>query len=529
LLLQLRWRLFLNSLRSKKRQAELAMSALGYGIGALFALGTSAGYLAATVFMLRAGKPHLLELLLWAVFLFWQLVPLLFEGFSPGLNFREVARYPLSLRMYVMLNAVYGLFDPAALAALLWLLAMWIGILVVQPQWAIPAAGLLLVFAALNVFLNRIIMGILERFQSTRKGRERVAVVLLILMLLPQMFNLMINGFIRMPWRGMPRWTHDIVSGVRHIAPPGLVVESLAPTGTNSMLVSLALLAGYLALVVFLQLRQLRAVYLGEIYAESFHVQRELKVKPGWRMPGMSGSMSAIVEKELRYIRQNARLIVLLVNPLVLVAFLAFAGSTKQKFGFGISGGTGLLGAFALLLAVSVSNLSYNTFGMDREAFGRWMLSPLPLQKVMRAKNLAQGSLMSAVYLVGAPLILYVRHVPLDILAAMTAGFFAMLIIHLGAGNLFSVYWPKRIEFLQMSSRMTSSAAGFASLLVLLPTAAAIGAVTLATWFWKLSWLPLPAGLAGLALSFVIYSRLTDWAVRHAEGHLEEIAGALGV
>jgi len=505
------------------------MTGLGYVIGALFALGTSTGYLAATIFMLRAGKPHLLELLLWAVLLFWQLVPLLFEGFSPGLNFREVARYPVSLRMYVMLNAMYGLFDPAALAALLWLMAMWIGIVVVEPQWAIPAAGLLLAFAALNVFLNRIIMGLLERFQSTRKGRERVAVVLLILMLVPQVFNLMINGFLRMPRRSIPHWTLDVVSGVRHIAPPGLVVESLAPTATNSVVVPLALLTGYLALVVFLQVRQLRAVYLGEIYAESIHVRRELKVKPGWRLPGMSESMSAIVEKELRYIRQNARLIVLLINPLVLCAFLAFAGSSRQRIGFGISGGTGLLGAFALLLAVSVSNLSYNTFGMDREAFGRWLLSPLPLQKVMYAKNLAQGGLMSAVYLLGAPLILYVRHVPSDIVAAMTVGFFGMLIIHLGAGNLLSVYWPKRIEFSQMSSRMTSGAAGLASLLVLLPTAAAIGAVTLATWFWKLSWLPLPAALAGLAISLVVYLQLTDRAVRHAEGHLEEIAGALGV
>ncbi|HKF23739.1 MAG TPA: hypothetical protein VKE93_19340 [Candidatus Angelobacter sp.] len=504
------------------------MSAVGYVMGALFALGTSAGMCAATIFMLRSGQPHLLEFLLWAVFLFWQLVPLLFEGFSPGLNFREVARYPVTLRLYLLLNAAYGVFDPAALTALLWLLSIWIGIVAIRPAWALPAAGLLLAFAALNVFLNRIIIGVFERFQSTRKGRERVVVVLLILMLVPQMFNLMINGLIRVPWAHMPPWTLNVVTGVRHVAPPGLVLESLVP-GTNTVLVPLALLAGYLALVVFLQVRQLRAVYLGEIYAESFQVQRELKVKPGWQLPGMSEFMSAIVEKELRYIRQNARLIVLLVNPLVLCVFLAFAGSAKQKFGFGISGGIGLLGAFALLLAVSVSNLSYNTFGMDREGFGRWLLSPLPLQKVMRAKNFAQGGLITSVYMLGAPIILYVRHVPLDLVVAVTAAFFAMLIIHLGAGNLFSVYWPKRIEFAQMNSRMASSAAGFASLLVLLPTAAAIGAVILATWLLKLNWLPLAAGLAGLAVSLAVYSWLTDWAVRHAEDHLEEIAGALGV
>jgi len=172
--------------------------------------------------------------------------------------------------------------------------------------------------------------------------------------------------------------------------------------------------------------------------------------------------------------------------------------------------------------------------GKESEFEGSPLVEVLKLAGVkfgegLRGKNLAQGALMSAVYLVGAPIILYVRHVPLNILVAMTAGFLSMLIIHLGAGNLFSVYWPRRIEFSQMSSRMTSGAAGFASLLVLLPTAAAIGGVILATWYWKLSWLPLPAALVGLGLSLVVYSWLTNWAVRHAQAHLEEIAGQLGV
>jgi hypothetical protein len=526
LLLQLRWRLFLNSLRSKKRQAEVAMSAIGYVFGALFVLGTSAGFCAAIIFLLRAGKPQLLELLLWVVFLFWQLVPLLFEGFSPGLNFREVARYPVSLRLYVMLNAAYGLFDPAALAALLWLLAIWIGIVVARPQWAIPAAGLFLLFAALNLFCNRIVMGIFERFQSTRKGRERVAVILLILMLVPQVFNLTINGIIRGPRVHLPPWTHDIVTAVRHISPPGLVLESLEP-GTATVLVPLAVLASYVALAALLQVRQLRAVYLGEVYAETFTVQRKLKVKPGWRLPGINESTSAIVEKELRYIRQNVRLIVLLINPLALCAVLAFAGPFKRAFPLG--SGTNLLGAFAGFLALSVSNMSYNTFGMDREGFGRWLLSPLPLENVMRAKNIAQGALLSVVYLIGGSVILYVGHVPVDMLAAVSAGFCSLLIIHLGAGNLFSVYWPKRIEFAQMNSRMTSSAAGFAALLVLLPQVLIIGIVILVTVSLKLSWLPLLAGLAGLGLSLAVYSWLTGWAVRHAEEHLEEIAGQLGV
>ncbi len=486
-------------------------------------LGTSVGFCVSTAMVLHAGKTYIIEVLLWAVFLFWQTVPLLFEGYSPGLNFREVARYPVSLRLYLLLNAAYGLFDPAAIAGMLWLLSIWLGIVFSRPQWALPAAVLFVFFAAFNVLCNRIVIQMFERFQSTRKGRERVVSLLLLLMLLPQMINLIANGMINVNRFHPPQWIVDLIFGIRKIAPPNLVAALLLP-GDAEKLLPLALLLTYFLLAMFLQVRQLRAVYQGEIYAETFKIQSELKVKPGWRLPGMDESVSAIVEKELRYIRQNSRLLVTLAYPLI--GFIVLGGSMR-KLPFGTGGN--MLGGFAALLALSVSNMSYNTFGMDREGFGRWLLSPLPLQKVMRAKNLAQGALMFAVYLAGAATILTIRHVPLLMLAAVTAGFLCLLIIHLGAGNLFSVYWPKRIELTQMSSRMVSGAAGLASVLVLLPVSAIIGTVILATLYWKLSWLPLAAGLAGLALSLKVYSWLSNWAARYAQDHLEEIAGTLGV
>jgi hypothetical protein len=495
-------------------------------MGSFFVLGTSIGFCVGTVAMLKSGKPYIIEILLWVVFLFWQFVPVLFEGYSPGLNFREVARYPVSLRLYYFLNAAYGLADPCAITGLLWLLAMWLGIVFARPAWALPAAALFLFFAAFNVLCNRIVISFFERFQSTRKGRERIATLLLLLMLVPQMFNLIANGWLRVHRFHPPQWAQDIFTAVLSVSPPRLVLQSMEP-GAMAKLAPLALLAGYFLLAAFLQFRQLRSVYLGEIYAEGFKVQRELKIKPGWRIPGLDDSASAIVEKELRYIRQNSRLLVTLVYPVILFAFLLLGGPARRVFS--LTHGANLLGAFAGFLALSVSNMSYNTFGMDREAFGRWLLSPMPLQRVMRAKNIAQGALMSAIYLLGVAAILAVGHVPPDMLLAVTSGFLCLLIIHLAAGNLFSVYWPKRIELTQVNSRMSSGAAGFASLLVLLPIAATVGIVVFATWYWKLTWLPLVAGLVGLALSLKIYSVLSNRAASYAQDHLEEIAGTLGV
>jgi len=490
-------------------------------------LGSSVGFCVGTIFILRGGKPQFLELLLWIVFLFWQVFPLTVEGFSPGMNFREVARYPVSLRLFVMLNVAYGSFDPAALVGLLWLLSMWIGILIERPQWAIPAAFLFLVFAALNVLCNRIVMGVFERFQSTRKGRERVVAILLVLMILPQMINLAVNGVVNVSRFHLPAWTHGIVNGFLYVSPPGLVVESLLPAKGN-VLLTLGLLLGYVALAILLQVRQLRATYLGEIYAETFRTNVDLKIKPGWKLPGLSESVSAIVEKELRYIRLNSRLLVSFVYPVIVFVFVLL-GKPARGMAFGGWTGTGTLGAFSALMAISVSNMAYNTFGMDREGFGRWLLSPLPLNKILIAKSIAQGVVIAIVYAVGAAAVLFFRHVPLDMFVAITTGFVALLIIHLGAGTVISVFWPKRVEVTQVKSRMTSSAAGLASLLVMLPTGAIVAIVVVATWSLNLRWLPLVASALGLVFSIQIYRWLSAWAVRHANAHLEEIASQLGV
>ena len=501
------------------------MQGFSYFMGGAFVLSSSIGLGLATYFVLHSGRPHVLDLMLWAVFFFWQLLPLLFEGYSPGLNFRELARYPISLRLYFFLNAAYGLFDPAAITALLWLFSMWLGVLLARPGWALPAAIYFLIFAALNVLCNRIVIGVLERFQSTRRGRERVAAILLILMLVPQFFNFALQGWIRTPRFHFPRWTQELMAQVDRFSPPGIITQSLVVFDAQALLL-VALLCAYTWLACWLLWRRLRAVYQGEIYAETFKVQRELKVKLGWRLPGLDDKLSAIFEKELRYLRQNPRLLALMANPVILFAIVVL-GPGRRFLSFAHP--AGLLAGFAGLLALSVTNLSGNVFGLESSGFGRWLLSPLPLRKVMLAKSLTQGAIVTALYLAGAAVVLGMGNISWTMFAAITAGFLSILTILLGAGNVISVYWPKRIEPTQMTSRLVSQAAGLAAMLITLALAAPAGLIVLAAWYWNLDWLPLVAGLAGLAASLKIYSWLLTWATRHAHDHLEELAGTLGV
>lgn len=525
LLLLLRWRLLLNALRSRKRQAELAVQSISYVMGSIFVVATSVGFGAGSFFVLRNGKPRVLDLMLWAVFFFWQLVPVLFEGYSPGLDFREVARYPISFRLYFLLNAAYGLFDPAAITAVLWLLSIWLGILFARPEWALPAAILFILFAALNIICNRILVGFLERFQSTRRGRERVAAILLILMLVPQIFNFAIQGWIKVGRLHLPPWIYQVVAQVDRFSPPGVIMQSLMPADRQDLLL-VALLPVYLLLACWLLMRRLRAVYQGEIYAETFKVHRDLKVKPGWLFPGLDEKLSAILEKELRYLRQNPRLLVLLANPVILFMIVSLGPARKVM---SLAHPAGLLAGFAAILALSVINLAGNTFGMDGSGFGRWLLSPLSLRKVLLAKSLTQGATLTALYLAGASVVVFGGKISIAMFFAITAGFLGILIILLGAGNVISVYWPKRIDPTQMTSRLVSQAAGLAAMLILIGLAAPAAIVGLVAWYWNIDWLPLVAGLIALVASVQVYSWLLTWATRHAEEHLEELVGTLGV
>jgi len=521
----LRWRLFVNSLRRPTRSAELGLQALWFIFGGGFVLLTCAGFFGGTIGLIKIERTDLLDLLLWVVFLVWQLAPILFEGYSPGLSFREVARYPISFRVYFLLSSAYGMADPAAITAMLWLFSMWLGVLVARPEWALAAAVALLLFAILNLFLNRIVIGLFERFQSTRRGRERMVFLMFVLLLLPQFLQFVTGYWTNMRVLKLPAWVLDAVLPLREFSPPGVAAKVFLLDGSPEFWALCGLLF-YGCLAFLLLQRQLRAIHQGEIYAEAYTVRRELKVSKGWRLPFVDGVTAAIIEKELRYVRQTSRLLLQLIYPPIIFLLIAFNGPTR-KF-ISVSRPEGLLAGMAGFMLLSVPNMAYNAFGMDKEAFGRWLLSPSPLAKVLLAKNLTCGGIFVTLYLIVAVVLVVISHIGLVAAATVTIGFLAILVIQLGAGNLISVIWPKRIELAKMNSRMVSNAAGVASLLVVLPLTAIAGAVAFASWYWQLPWLPLLGGLACLAASLKIYSYLLHRSARYAWEHIEEITGNLG-
>src|SRR5262249_46441452 len=91
---------------------------------------------------------------------------------SPGMNFQEVARYPIRFRLYYLIHTAYGLLDPTALLCITLLGCMGAGIAWARPDWMGYTGALLTAFALVNLMMNRVIFDALERILSTRRGRE---------------------------------------------------------------------------------------------------------------------------------------------------------------------------------------------------------------------------------------------------------------------------------------------------------------------------------------------------------------------
>jgi hypothetical protein len=520
LLIQLRWQIFRNSLRKKNRQAELGVNVVGSLFLVIFWVGSSIGFSAITFSLLQSGADWIVGVLLWVVLVTWQLEAVVS---SAAVNFQEIARYPISFRLYLFLNFCYGIFDPSAVLRMLWLFAIWLGIAASTPGWAAPAALLFPLFALFNVLSYRVLAGLFQRFQTSRKGRELIAILSLVMGVL---FQLTIRNFSRLGRLKPSSTVATFLAPVNSVSPPGLVSHAIQSDNLQVMWTA-ALLVLY-SLVAFAWLwRQSRRTYQGEIYSESYAVRRRRRAQPGWTFVAGDEVFDAIVEKEFRYIKQNLRLVLqmLYVPVIAMIPILSEGFNAKSDFG---SGHMGLLhGMFTAFLVYGSTSLAYNIFGMDHTGFSRWLVSPIPLRKVMIGKNLTHGGIVAAIYLAVSLGLLAFSLIPWLSFVTTTIAFVAFLLMALGAGNMVSVYWPKRIDATVTRSQVISKAAGYASLLSFIPIALYGAISVVVSRFWNLEWFPLALSVATLLLALKLYSYWSRRAVNYLRDHLEDMASEL--
>src|SRR5579864_1600831 len=223
----IRWRMFVNRLRTKSGKLELASRIF---ITLAFAVGGFGGFSAAiglSYYFVSENNAELLPLLLWPVFFFWQFFPVMATAFTNNPDSSDLLRFPVTYRAYFAIRLAYGFFDPASALGSVGLLGILLGAGFARPVLMPWVAVVLCAFGLFNLVLMQTVFAWLERWLAQRRTREILGVVFILFMLSFQLIGPMAQRLERHPRPQLGQATEIIVQA-QAMLPPGLAGSAIA-------------------------------------------------------------------------------------------------------------------------------------------------------------------------------------------------------------------------------------------------------------------------------------------------------------
>lgn len=530
---QLRWRMLVNSLRTIRGRLELVSRALvGFGM-TMLSLGGAVFLVPMSYLAISTNHPGYIAAALWFIFGFWQLYPMLSSLASVPFEFGTLLRFPMNFTTYWWLAFIYGLLDPVCLGSLLWLFAILLGVGIASPAILPGALLALTAFALVNLFLSRATNLWLERWLAQRKTREILGVVLIFCMVGFQFISPLMARL-----ENHPHNTASSLQAAMQISqffPPGLAALSLQHIQAGQTLDALLPCAGlavYLALLAALVNRRLRAQFLGENLSEAAApsaIRAREKVREGWNLRGFSAPIAAIFEKEMRYLMRSGPVLFMFVMPIVVLALFRISPARSGAGGAFLARAADWAfpvgAAYALLM---LTNIVYNSFGADGGGLQFFLLAPVPMRDIFFAKNLSQCAVLAInialVYIATS----FLYHPPdwAVVFITVTAIVFAFP-LNLSAGNLLSVYSPKRYDLAAFGRQRASAATGIIGMFVqLFVVAISVLLIFAAKSFGRL-WLAGFAFLLLAAASSLVYWLILNKSASAAMNRREILVGEI--
>jgi len=536
---RMRWNIFRNSLRSRRGKANLASQIIMSTVFGIFGLGSAIGFGSGAWYFMSQNKGEWLAALFWPVMLFWQFFPIMATAMTENLESSNLLRFPMTYRSYFLVRLAYGLFDPATAIGALWLLAIGIGITVARPLLFPWTALVLFTFAVFNILLTRTIFAWVERWLAQRRTREIFGILLFFITIGFQFIGPAIEHFSHQP---VPGFVHNsgIISTIQHALPPGLAGTAIAEVGGGDFpqgLLRLTELCVYAVVFVWLLNFRLLAQYRGENLseAEGYKIQSKVEQpKLGWKLPGISGAISAVFEKEFRILSRSGPILLTTVMPVAALFILRVgrwhAGSQAfpslmlhpKDFGFPVGA------SYSLLM---LTNLVYNNFGGEGMGVQFYMVSPVRFRDVVLGKNLAHSLFLLASLVLVWIAVNVVYGPPAQAMTVMTLS--ALLFaapVNFAGGNLFSLYSPKRVDYGTFGRQKASPLTVLASLgIQILIAAMGATAVFISRLYGNL-WLATPVflGLAifGIAAYLLVLAKVDTIALKQRETLVTELGKA---
>ncbi|MGO9084859.1 MAG: hypothetical protein ACLQBK_06500 [Candidatus Sulfotelmatobacter sp.] len=530
----LRWRMFVNSLRTKRGKMELVSRII---VGIVFAfggLGGAAGMGFAAYYFVADNKPEQLAIVLWPVFFFWQLFPLMATAFTSNPDSSELLRFPLNYRSYFVIRLAYGFFDPATALGCLWLVAMLLGLGAARPVLFPWALLVLLTFGLFNLTLMQTIFAWIERWLAQRRTREILGVFFILLMLSFQLMGPMTERFRKAPPPGLKR-TVQILTQVQGALPPGLAAGAIAQASHGKYLVGFSslLFLGTLTIAVgYLLHVRLRMQFRGENLSES--VVRPARataqgLQVGWDLPGFSQPVAAVFEKEMRYLARSGPMLLTLIMPIfmLLIFRLGPANPMRQSSFFTRAPDMAFPAAAAYALLV-LTNFVYNSFGADAGGIQFFYASPVHFRQIVLGKNLTHGAILAANTALAWIAVTYLYGAPTPAISVATlAGLLFAAPLNFTAGNLLSIYSPRKRDFSTFGRQNVSQTTVLASLAVQAVTVGVGAAAFMLARFYKNLWIATLMFLVLSMISFPLYvmvlKRLDAIAIERRETLIAEL------
>jgi ABC-2 type transport system permease protein len=527
----LRWRVLRNSLANKNRRLDLIGLAFSAFFSAIFVIGVTVAFFYGTRSLLQNHNEQFLGLLFLALLVWWQLFPIMLAGFAPQFAFRSLLRFPLNLSAFYLIGLAYGLADSAALAALVWMLAMLAATVVAQPV-AVPMMLIAcLLFAALNITMERLLGAWVEKLLARRRSREFFFTLFILAMVSLQFLNPI-----------MQRYGRAIVPIVRSwlpylwLLPSSFAGDAVARSVDHHWGAALLKLLGLtLYFLVFSTLLWMRykQLFSGEELSETAAPAR-MKKRVAVGAPDEEESFTflpqqvrAVFRKELLYIRRNTFLFFGLIFPPMMVLFFSvqFAGLHPTAFKKGISPDMFFPGMMAYLILILIAP-AYNSFAYEGKGIQTYFTSPTRFREIFIAKNLVTAVLLICeiglcVLLVGWRVGLPALPIMLATLAAMVFSIVGQLTI----ANWSSLNFPRRMEFGKMQGQRASGMSVLIIFSVQLLFGGISGLILMSGRWTENPWLPAELftvlAFAALGGYFSALSAFSDLAEKKKETLIE--------
>ncbi len=548
----LRWRLFHNGFGRKGATAELSASILMYTFLDGFVLLVIAGAGAAGYAAAARGHLALLAGIFWSVTLLQIAVSINIA--APNVSFDPAAliRFPLSFTRYLAIRLFLGLLSASTVVGTLALLAAATGVTVAIPQLG-PAVFLAASTLALtNMLFLRMVFAWVDRWLSTRRAREVFTALLFVFFFTFQYLNVLFNGGDR-----MTPAQHARSAAILHLShalmpflaffPPALASSAVLASShgltwlEGANLLSVLLEAGlFLAIFAWRMQREFHGENLSEAGARQSSPRPVLRaaLRSVTSVPNSEASLTppsrrmdrsvfpptvlACLRKELLYVRRNTTQFYGLLAPLAMVFIFAARARSfgHQEYVFPLA---------MVYSHLGIAALSYNSLGLDGSGVQFYFFAPVPIHRVMLAKNIF-GFVLSAaqITLLYALLSFTSGRPPLVVAAGTLCWVVLAALVNATIGNIRSINAPKKIDPGKLARRQASPLSALLSVGVILTLAATGYGVLVLAYMTAIPWLPVPVLLALALLALPIYltglRNLDTLALDHRETLIDALS-----